>query len=141
MEWKYEALESDSASEVYSAEERVQADPAEYAVSTPCGSPAVDAFDEAFDGDHEIDYWFWNGARLIPASPDEAEHFRWREVQKREEALLASAQRRRTPRASQAGQGSPWRRVLSPLFACRDALWRVFGKRSTVDAREMGRGG
>ena len=31
------------------------------------------AFDEAFDGDHSVEYWLWNGVRLVPAQPDEVE--------------------------------------------------------------------
>lgn len=45
-----------------------------------------DAFDAAFDGDSDIEYWFWNGSRLVPASEDEAERFREREREVREQA-------------------------------------------------------
>ena len=138
-----DAYDSDAYdSDAYNIEVRVQADSLGYATSAPCGSPAVDAFDEAFDGDHDIEYWFWNGSSLIPASSDEAEHFRQREVQERAERFLVSAQRRRrTSRMSRPSQDVPWSRALSPLCACRDALRRVSGKRSAIDGREMaGRG-
>ena len=138
MERTYGALGSDSVGEVHDIEERVHVGSLGYATSAPFVSPAVDAFDEAFDGDHDVDYWFWNGTRLIPASPDEAGHFRQQEAQERAERFLASARRRSTSRASQISRGSPWRPLLSPLFACRDALLRVFGTRSSSDAQKMG---
>jgi hypothetical protein len=77
-----------------------------------------DGFDEAFDGDHSIEYWFWNGTRLIPASPDEAERLREREAWERMEAWReAEQQRLRVARLR-----AMWVRVLAPLHACRAAV-------------------
>lgn len=42
-----------------------------------------DGFDAAFDGDHNIEYWFWNGRRLVPAAPDKAERYRQRQAWER----------------------------------------------------------
>lgn len=49
----------------------------------PGASRPDDGLDRAFDGDHNVEYWFWNGSRLVPASPDEAERYRQREAWER----------------------------------------------------------
>ena len=80
-----------------------------------------DGFDEAFDGDHAIEYWFWNGTRLIPASPDEAERLRERAAWERMEAWReAEQQRMRVARLRVL-----WARMSAPLHACRAAISRV----------------
>ena len=35
---------------------------------------------DPFTDEHDIEYWLWDGARLIPASPEESERFREREA-------------------------------------------------------------
>lgn len=40
---------------------------------------AGDALDP-FTDEHNIEYWLWDGERLIPASPDESERLREREA-------------------------------------------------------------
>ncbi len=35
---------------------------------------------DPFTGDHDIEYWIWDGAALIPASPVDSERFREREA-------------------------------------------------------------
>lgn len=62
-----------------------------------------DGLDAAFDGDHNIEYWFWNGRRLVPASADEAERYRQREAWERLVAREA------------------WERQLAP----RQQFWRL----------------
>ncbi len=32
---------------------------------------AETSFPDPWDGDHSIEYWVWDGARLIPATPDQ----------------------------------------------------------------------
>jgi hypothetical protein len=80
-----------------------------------------DGFAEAFDGDHSIEYWFWNGTRLIPASPDEAERLRERAAWERIEAWREAEQQR----MRRARLRALWVRALDPLHACRAAVSRV----------------
>jgi hypothetical protein len=85
------------------------------------GTLSDDGFDEAFDGDHSIEYWFWNGARLIPASPDEAERLRKRAAWERMEAWRAAEQQRMRV----ARLRVMWAHMSAPLHACRAAVARV----------------
>lgn len=61
---------------------------------------------DPFDDDHGIEYWIWNGVRLVPACPDEVErirvgeHLRVEQIRLENEARAQRGPRRPLARAS-----------------------------------------
>ena len=83
---------------------------------------AADSFDLAFDGEHDIEYWIWNGARLVPALPDEVERIHQREAQARAETQASIGSRNRgeshgvKPMPSHVSRGGPVHAVLETVL-------------------------
>ena len=69
-----------------------------------------DGFDAAFDGDHNVEYWLWNGRRLVPVAPAEAERYRQREAWERLVAREAREQQL-------ARRGQLWRLGLRAFLS------------------------
>ena len=70
---------------------------------------------EAF-GEHDIEYWIYDGKRLVPASPDEAERLRELEAWPR----LTRWQEKQRPRARLLALRGWWTRV---------GAWRALERR------------
>lgn len=93
-------------------EQRVDTDTTEREAQTP-------APPDPFDDDQGIEYWLWNGVRLVPAWPDEIERIRERE-RADEEQFQAARRKRRAERRQ---------RVLRPFSRLALALTRTWASR------------
>jgi hypothetical protein len=73
------------------------------------------ALPDPFVDDLGIEYWIWNGVRLVPAWPDEVARIRAGE--------LASVQRSRRARAEHAARRWRWLRPFSGLGLIATRIW------------------